>query len=177
MMYNITAHQILLVALSLRTTCTKLKKTLKTSNHPLEQYVNRHYEYITHFSSKQADSSEHLFISIGFKLIDSKNLTLYKEFNSPNFYFSVAKLNCYAFLKSGLAIQFLNFYEKSNTTFFECKVFNPLKSFYNTPCDSLKISCGKIAGFIEGFSTFTIDEILCKAIFIDEFLLPLLHSY
>ena len=155
----------------------KIKKTLKTSNHPLEQYINRHYEYITHFSSKKKDCSEHLLISVGFKLIDSENVTLYKEYNSPNFYFSIAKPNCYAFLKSGLAIQFLNFYEKSNSKFFECKVFNPLKNLYTTPCDSLKISCGKIDGFIEDFSTFSIEEILCKAIMIDDFLLPLLQSF
>lgn len=156
---------------------SQIKKTLKTSNHPLEQYINRHYEHITHCSLQhKKDNSFSLVNTIGFKKVDLENVTLFKELKGPNFHFSIAQPNCFAFLKSNLAIQFLNFFNKQDKIFFECKVFKPLKSFYKIPCDSLKINSGLVVGFTESVCTYMVDDILCKSIKIGDLLLPLLHS-
>lgn len=156
---------------------SQIKKTLKTSNHPLEQYINRHYEYITHCSLQhKKENSFSLMNTMGFKKVDLENVTLFKELKGPNFHFSIAHPNCFAFLKSNLAIQFLNFFSKQDKVFFDCKVFKPLKSFYKKPCDSLKINSGLVVGFTEGVCTYMVDDILCKSIKIGDLLLPLLHS-
>lgn len=74
-------------------------------------------------------------------------------------------------------MQFINFFSKEGTACFECKVFKPLKSLFKVPCDSLKISCGKVDGFIKATNVYVVDEILCKVIKTGELLMPLLHTF
>lgn len=147
---------------------------MKTSNYPLQQFINRYYECNTRCYSETTETPAKLFNIL--EIENSCNdITFYKNLNLSDFCFSITEPNCFAYLKSGKAIKFLKFFEKNDNLFFECIVFHELKPYFNTPCDSLKLNIGLVNNVVTQ-STHGINDIFCKAIKIGELFIPLLHN-
>lgn len=156
----------------------QIKKTLKTSNFPLQQFINRYYEYNTHYiTSKNTD--EYVLSSAleCTENIGECHLEIHSSLQTLNFYFSTKRPNCFAMLKSGTPIQFLGFYLKDGKYYFKCKYFDSLKSIFKIPCDSLQIHCGLVDNLSNDEYCHPINDIECKAIIFNNLLLPLLHLF
>lgn len=127
---------------------SQIKKQLKTSNHPLQQFINRYYEFATHCNIECNKSQDVYNLSnlLSVKMVENETIKFYGVLEYQNTYLNNIEPNCFGFLRSGEAVQIISFLKKSDNIFFECKLFNTLKSVYKTPCDSLKLNCGLTSG-------------------------------
>lgn len=87
-----------------------IKKALKTSNYPLQQFIKRHYEYQIHCITTIPSSFDSVLSkSVGYERIQGELVEIYKAANYNKYYLSTSEPNCYCILNNGYVVRLLHF--------------------------------------------------------------------
>lgn len=148
----------------------KIKMMLKTSKHPLSQFIKRVYEfnaYAIHNVEQKPYFKENGFDTINNKLVECFSVIDYKEFR-----IGIKEPNCNFLLQDNRAIKVTNIFRMDNEFYIKYKAFE-LKPYFDTPMDSSVFWCG-VVQIIEQENIVSVDNILTFKI--EDCFLSILHK-
>lgn len=160
-----------------------IKKMLKTSNNPLEQFINRINErrhYMREKTTQQKSYSLHNDISIQNEpLLNDELIKSYKFIKTKYMTFGITLKNNHCIFKKNSNIGVARI-EKivecvvNGTVFLIIKEYKNFKNYFSSPCSSKMFHCGFVDNVLGEAKLIPVESIITKCIHYRHFIISLI---
>lgn len=161
---------------------SKIKTMLKSSNYPLQQFVNRlqeirtySYKYLTVNKSYELKKELTVYCE---SLLDNTLVKSYELLCFPSFILGVGLKNNHFVTTKGVIMKVLHIIESITTkkVFMICNRYEIFENYFESPCDSKLFFCGKPKNVSTHREIVCLEEVLTKVIIFKDICLSYIHQ-
>lgn len=152
---------------------SEIKKMLKTSKNPLQQFINRvnerrQYKTIEHIQQTECNLKNEICVYIE-PLLENKLVKSFKSINFKHFKMGCGLKNNHCIFKvnsrSGVAkIEKIIQCTETGKIFVIVKEYESFKNYFPSPCPSKMFYCGVVGSLSNTEEIFAIESVFCKCI-------------